>query len=364
MKEILVGVGILIRTFVIAQDTTKYKQSQTTNPLSFSGFIEAYYSYDFNKPPNNTRPFFFYSHNRHNEFNINLAYVKGKYNTENTRANIALASGTYMNANYAAEPGVLKNIYEANAGVKLSKKKNLWIDAGILPSHIGFESAHSPECWILTRSIIADNSPYFEGGAKITYTTDSGKWLISALVLNGWQRIQRAAGNSLMSWGTQLQYKPTAKTTINYSTFFGTDKPDSARQWRHFHNLYGIFQLSEKWGWIVDLDLGQEQKFKGSNSFNTWYGSACILRFMPTTSWAITLRGEYYNDKNSVIIVTNTPNGFRTFGASLNIDRTINGNFLWRTEIRILHSKDKIFTKETNPESNNTAITTSLALTF
>ena len=29
---------------------------------------------------------------------------------------IALAAGTYMNANYAAEPGVLKNIYEANAG--------------------------------------------------------------------------------------------------------------------------------------------------------------------------------------------------------------------------------------------------------
>ena len=52
-----------------------------------------------------------------------------------SRANIALAVGTYMNANYAAEPGVLKNIYEANAGVKISNNKNIWVDAGILPSH-------------------------------------------------------------------------------------------------------------------------------------------------------------------------------------------------------------------------------------
>ena len=33
--------------------------------------------------------------------------------------------------------------------LKLAKKKNLWIDAGILPSHIGFESAVSKDCWTL-----------------------------------------------------------------------------------------------------------------------------------------------------------------------------------------------------------------------
>ena len=356
---ILAGIVLQTGFYATAQDST-----QKAAPLSFSGFVEAYYGYDFNKPSDNNRPFFFYSHNRHNEFNINLAYVKGSYNTEKTRANIALAAGTYMNANYAAEPGVLKNIYEADAGVKISKKKNLWVDVGVLPSHIGFESAHSPECWILTRSIIADNSPYFEGGAKITYTSHNNKWLLSALALNGWQRIQRVAGNSLLSWGTQVQFKPTTKTTINYSTFLGTDKPDSARQWRYFHNVYGIFQLTDQWGLILDIDLGQEQKSKGSNDYNTWYGTAGILRFAPAPSWAFAVRGEYYQDKKGVIIATASPNGFQNFGASFNIDRIINGNFLWRTEIRALHSKDQIFLKESNAVNYNTAITTSLALTF
>lgn len=354
----MVSLGVLIGISVSAQDSTKQ------SPFEFNGYVEAYYSYDFNKPADNNRPYFFYSYNRHNEFNVNLAYVKANYVTDKTRANIAVATGTYMNANYIAERGVLKNIFEADAGFKISKKKNLWVDAGVLPSHIGFESARSFDCWNLTRSIIADNSPYFEGGAKLTYTTDNNKWLLSALALNGWQRIQRVQGNSLMSWGTQLQFRPTAQTTLNYSTFFGTDKPDSSRRWRYFHNLYGIFQLTSKWGLTLDLDLGQEQKTKGSPELNTWYGTAAILRFALSSSWAVALRGEYYSDPNGVIISTATANGFKTLGGTFNIDKTINSNFLWRTEVRTLHSKDAVFIKNSKLSNNNTTLTTSFAISF
>lgn len=106
-----------------AQDTTSSITSQTANALIFSGYVEGYYTYDFTKPANNNRPGFLYNHNRHNEFNVNLAFVKASYSSERVRANLAVAAGTYMNANYAAEPATLKNIYEANAGYKLSTKK-------------------------------------------------------------------------------------------------------------------------------------------------------------------------------------------------------------------------------------------------
>jgi len=360
MKRILTGAVLLFGLTAVAQDSTKEQKDQ----LSFSGFAEAYYSYDFNKPTDNNRPSFFYSHNRHNEFNVNLAFVKGSYNDEKTRANIAIAVGTYMNANYAAEPGVLKNIFEADAGVKISKNRNLWIDAGIMPSHIGFESAHSPDCWILTRSILADNTPYFESGVKITYTTDNNKWLISALALNGWQRITRVNGNSLISWGTQVTYKPSDKVTLNYSSFFGTDQPDSIRLWRYFHNTYGVFQVNKKIGLIVGFDIGQEQTSKGNNKLNTWYSPVCIFRITPDNKWAVALRGEYYSDEHGVIIHTGTANGFKTYGASINVDRVINEHFLWRTEVRTLSSKDAIFVKQNLLTKNNTFITTSFALTF
>jgi hypothetical protein len=362
MKNILLGIATFYSVNALAQDTTV--QAGNKEQFTVSGYAEAYYSYDFNKPTDNNRPGFIYSHNRSNEFNINLAFVKGSYSAERVRANIALAAGTYMNANYAAEPGVLKNIYEANVGYKLSRNKNLWLDMGIMPSHIGFESAISKDCRTVTRSILADNSPYFESGAKLTYTTDNGKWLFSGMALNGWQRIQRVAGNSLMSWGTQVQYKPSDKVLLNYSTFLGTDKPDSTRLWRYFHNLYSIIQLNDQVEVTLGFDIGQEQVRKGSSDKNTWYAPVVILRYMPVTQWAIAVRGEYYNDEDGVIINTGTPNGFKTSGFSANVDYLPAKNIALRLEGRLLNSKDDIFTKKERATNTNTAVTFSAAVSF
>jgi hypothetical protein len=166
MKKTLLGVLSIVSLNIFAQiDSTK-------NPLSIGGYIETYFAYDFSNPDDHNRPGFVYSHNRSNEVNLNLGFVKAAYQTNTIRANLALMTGTYSNTNLSSEPGVLKNIFEANAGVKISKTKNLWMDAGIFASHIGFESAIAKDCWNLTRSILADNSPYYESGVKVSYTSD------------------------------------------------------------------------------------------------------------------------------------------------------------------------------------------------
>jgi len=346
-----------LSTMLFAQEESK--------PLRISGYAEIYYQFDANNPKNNSRPSFIYSHNRNNEVNLNLGFIKANYETEKVRANLSLATGTYMNANYSAESGVLKNIYEANVGVKISKSKNLWIDAGILPSHIGFESAVSKDCWALTRSLQAENSPYFETGAKISYTSNSGKWFLSGLVLNGWQRIQRVDGNSTVAFGHQLTYKPTDKITLNSSSFIGNDKPDSLRQMRYFHNLYGIFQLTDKLALTSGFDIGAEQKAKGNEQYNIWYSPVIIAKYSPTEKLSFAVRGEYYNDKKGVIIATGTDNGFQTFGYSLNADYWILPNLVWRTEVKNLNSKDQIFlTRNETFKNNNFSAVTSLAVSF
>lgn len=361
MKQLMTGIALLIVFATSAQDTSG---NQTNDALTFTGYAEAYYSYDFNQPADNNRPAFLYSHNRHNEFNINLAFLKASYHTNRVRANFAIAAGTYMNANYAAETGVSKNIFEANAGYKLSRTKNLWLDIGILPSHIGFESAISKDCWTLTRSMVAENSPYFESGAKLNYTNSNGKLSIAVLALNGWQRIARVNANSLMSWGTQATVKPSAKVTLNYSTFLGTDKPDSARLWRIYHNIYGIFQFTDKIGFTAGFDIGTEQVKKGSSGKNTWYTPVGIVRFTPNNEWAIALRSEYFSDEDGVIIATGTPNGFKTTGYSVNVDYLPIPSVALRMEGRILNSEDEVFVKDGHPKRNITTLTVSAAVSF
>ena len=137
MKKILftalIGFGF---STINAQEATKEK-----SPFTFSGYLETYYSYDFGNPENHLRPAFVYNHNKHNELNLNLGLIKANYVKNNVRGNFAIMAGTYSEYNLAAEQDLLKNVFEANAGVKISAKHNLWIDAGIMPSHIGFESA-------------------------------------------------------------------------------------------------------------------------------------------------------------------------------------------------------------------------------
>jgi len=199
----------LIALFVF--QTSIFGQTESKPSITWSGYLETYYVYDFNQPANHERPSFMYNHNRHNEFNLNLGFIKGTYNSANTRANLALMAGTYAQYNLASEPSLLQHVFEANVGVKLSNKQNLWLDAGIMPSHIGFESAISKDCWTLTRSILAENSPYYESGVKITYINADNRWTISGLLLNGWQRIRRPDGNQTLALGTQVQFKPNEK---------------------------------------------------------------------------------------------------------------------------------------------------------
>jgi hypothetical protein len=339
-------------------------QVNTPSPFAFSGYIETYYSYDFGNPDNHTRPDFIYNYNKHNEVALNLGLIKANYTKDNIRGNFALMAGTYAQYNMAAEQDLMKNIYEADVGVKISKKSNLWVDAGIMPSHIGFESAIGKDCQTLTRSILADNSPYYEAGVKLGYTSKSEKWYLAAMYLNGWQRIRKIDGNQTPAFGTQVTYKPSGKTTLNWSTYVGNEQADNDRKWRYFNNFYGQFKVSEKTNLVAGFDIGAQQKVNGSSDYDTWFSPVIIAQYKPTAKIQLAARGEYYQDKSGVIIDTGTPNGFKTFGYSANFDYLVSDKAMFRIEARSLNSKDAIFLKNNSPTDSNFFITTSMAISF
>jgi hypothetical protein len=272
--------------------------------------------------------------------------------------------GTWAQYNSSAEQPLLKNLWQANVGVKLSGKKNLWLDAGIFPSHIGFESAIGKSCDVLTRSLIGDNTPSWESGIKIGYTSDNSKWFLSGFVINGWQRIARVNGNNTPGFGTQITFTPNGKVTLNYSTFIGNDKPDTVSQMRYYHNFYALLNAKDQFRITLGFDYCMEQNSKGSSAYNSLFSPVMILHYQCSNKLALAIRGEYYNDRNGIIIATGTPSGFQTFGYSLNIDCKISDNAMWRIEGRGLSSKDKIFTMGNKPENQNYFVTTSLAIAF
>lgn len=338
-----------------------FGQDDTTKTLKLSTYVDMYYSYDFSNPKNFEKPDFNYNYKKHNQLNVNLAFVKLGYQSSRVRSNLALMTGNYAMYNLSAEPNWAKPLLEANIGYKISKQQNIWVDAGVMPSHIGFESAVGADCWNLTRSILAENSPYYETGIKLSYANKKENLYLAFHLLNGWQKIAVPNWDGKPSVGMQLTYKPSSTLTLNYSNFIGRIQLDSINPIRVFHNLYAIYEASPKTAFIFGFDIGTQNNAQGKRAI--WYTPLMIAKLNLNSKSKIAGRLEYYNDKQQLIIPTATINGYQTFGASVNYDRQITSNVLWRTELKQYKSMDRIYRYE-QASASQTSATMALIVKF
>lgn len=337
---------------LIISTNFSFAQILNNENLTFGAYGELYYSYDTSSPTNNELPAFLYNHKRHNEINLNLLLLEAAYKDEEIRSKVGIMAGTYSHYNLSSEPNWANFINEANIGVKLSKNKNLWIDVGVLPSHIGFESVKGLDCFTLTRSIIAENSPFFEAGANLNYTSNNNKLYVALLALNGWQKIYKNDGVNELSFGSQISYQFTEKLLVNYSNFYGSNDSDLRSDKLFFNNLYFKYNPTSKINFIWGNHLG----FKNSNNY---YGTSFITKCFLNTKISTALRYEYFLDKNAVNVSFENPQHYLNLnGLSLNFDYEINSKSTFRIEGKYYNNEVEIFDDFSN--KSNVIITSSL----
>ena len=333
------------------------------SPFTFYGYLDAYYGYDFGNDATNARPGFLYSHTRQQEFSVNPALLGARYANGQVRGALGLHAGSYVEANYSNEPTTLRHLYEAYAGFRPFAKT--WLDVGVFASHLGLESAISKDNWTLSRSLIADNSPYYETGARFTYEP-APKLTLTALVLNGWQNIRET--NLKKAFGTQIQWKPTDKLVINSSTFVGDEQPRGASLRRYFHDFYLTYTPTERLSLAGVFDVGKQEATEPGR-YDTWHGGAAFVRYKLAEKWAATGRAEYYYAERGVIIVpadpmANNPD-FGAGGGSLNLDYSPTANALLRLEGRYLVGRPPVFQRADRPGANSYGnLTASVAIGF
>ena len=345
---------------VATTDPSPRPTDSTDRPIRVTGYVDIYYAYDFGHSRDDERPPFLYQYDRHSEVDLNLGLVQMEYGKDKLRAALGLMTGTYAQANLILEPELLRNVYEARLGIKLSTRSDLWLDAGIFTSHIGMESAIGIDNWALTRSIAAENSPYYLSGAKVTWKTER-KWEFSASLLNGWQRIRKVQ-NDIPCFGTQVVWKPSDRSTLNWSTFLGSDTPDSLGLYRIFNDLWYTW-AGPKWGVQLCADAGMQEQASGG-AWDSWAGLAGIIRRKLNTRWTGVARAEYYTDPGQVIVPTGTPHGLTTVGYSLGLDLRVAEDAFVRLEGRTFHGVDALYKSIHGPAQDNTSITVNMAARF
>ncbi len=343
---------------VLANDLIPPKRTiQPVIRSQVTAYSDVFYAYNFNRPNTSGLQVYGVNHHRQAQTNINLAVLglKMQSPTAQLTGNIQLQGGTYVNDNYADEPDYLRIFHRADIALWL--KQNKWkLEAGIMPSHIGFETAQHTDNFTLSRSLIAENSPYYLTGAKLSFYPmmelfNEKTFAVSLLACNGWQRITPEQVGDKTAWGTQVFYENKLKgLLLNWSTFY--DNRDRMGQLpvmtnivirRLFNNLFVQKKWSEKWSAIVGYDFGNFWKSQ-TNQTNTgyWHGGALIAQYKLKPTLFLAGRAEFYEDPDAFVVTPVVGSDYRVRAISLNADWQVESGLL-RAEVKQQWSSNRIF---------------------
>jgi hypothetical protein len=318
--------------------------------ITYQGFVDTYLLHNLNNKVREPRP---YSTQAlyDKEQRINLGTVRANHDGEDWRSRLALQVGDSVKFNYANEKERFWRYFqEANIGYQIAD--NIWLDGGIYLSHLGFESFNSKENWNYTRSLVAEFSPYYESGAKLSYKMDERNNAQFHL-LRGWQNISSPANPFV---GLQFQHFASDSLTLSVSNVFGDENGE-----RLFHNFIASLNLSSSWKLALQVDVGQQER---ENETAWWYGSALLAQYNVNECLRIGSRLEHFTDPHQVIVKSITEENFNGLGGSINIDYDLTSKILWRNEFRHLFSRDAIFPEKDTASTTSNYFVTSLTFSF
>ncbi len=348
----------------VAQSDTLPVDSSARTGLSFEAYADVYFAFDATEPSGFDIPYFV-SHVRHNEFNVNLACVTVRYASDRVRGTFTPGYGTYMNANYAAERTTLQNLVEANIGVRVFKDKNIWLDAGVVPSPFTNENAFAIDQATQTRSLGAEYIPYYLSGARLTLPLGK-RWTLYGYVINGWQQIQD--NNAPLAGASWLEFKPSDRLSLNWNNYYGYERSEAgpANRMRMFTDAYAVWSPSKRWSFTASAYMGwQERVLDDRRSTDAWWQANATAKHYLKSGNAFYARAERFSDPEAVMVAPITGvSGFEVFSGTIGHERSITDAVKFRMEARLFQADDKVYVRDGDPVAGALIITGGLVARF
>jgi hypothetical protein len=314
---------------------TKVNLAGLLGPTTFSGFVDAYYSFNFNQPGNlggasgpngidgNALQFF---DNNTNQFSLNAAEMVVDRAPDATAGgtgragyHIGIIYGQAAQAINGADSTDRSNLALKEAYVDYIAPigKGLTFTFGKFVTPAGAEVIESNANWNYSRSILFYYAiPYFHFGANAKYTFNT-QWAVTGYLVNGWNNSQ--AVNTGKTYGVSIAYTPTKLWAITENYLAGPQddialgtgyvgKPND--NYRQLSDTVVAYTPNAKWNFIVNGDYGYGDKtgngvaVKANSKAVDWWGAAGYVKYAPNDKSYFAVRGEYFSD----------PQGFALFG--------------------------------------------------
>jgi len=211
---------------------------------------------------------------------LNVAAVELVRTPKPFGAHLTLVGGESSDLVHAAEPrSAVRHIYQASVSYAV---RDTTIEAGVYPSHIGFEGFFSKDNWNYTQGLLGVYSPYYQSGVKVSRPL-SAHWSAQLHLLRGWQNITDPRAPKAV--GTALTYGDD-RTSASFNTY--------ADSHRKFGQLIASWKATPSLSVAASLDRGRELPAN-------WLGAGAWARYALSDRTAVAVRVERFRDPRAGI---------------------------------------------------------------
>jgi len=332
-------------------DTSKTAPAAAPAPpaLSITGSADVYARYNFNKQVNNYTSFT----GSHGQARIGMASVKLEHKTSKVDLVADLGFGqrakdfAYNDSGISAAIKQLYISYTANQYLKFT--------AGTWATHIGYEVVDAYLNRNYSMSYMFTNGPFTHTGAKADITLGKSGIMIGVSNPTDW-RIVPAGYTDKKNLIAQYSYAPNDNLKLYLNYVGGRDAGDNKV---HQYDLVATAKVNSLFSLGVNGTVNQskwsDEHYADSH---TWWGSALYLNLDPKPWFGLTLRGEYFSDKDHVKLPTDN-----VFATTLTAQFKVDG-FVFMPEFRLDNAKQEIFLKSDGVTGTKSTASVLLAVAY
>jgi hypothetical protein len=289
----------------IAADAGAAPPAEAPRRIGIGGFVDLVYAYNCNRPADHANWFdgVGTAAKRDDELSINLAQIDFVLAPKPVGFHLAGGYGTALEVVHSGEiEGVATgqeawgHLVQASIQYDTAIGRGLSFEAGVYPSHVGFETLATKDNWNYTRSWLGELSPYYQTGVKIA-TPLGGRWSAQVHLLNGWQRISDNNRGKTLGW--QFARKGD-RIALTLNGLVGPELTDDDRDLRGLLDTVVVVTATPAWSLAASLDLAAEEQPEGGRA--GWGGLGVFARrAAPGARTAVAMRAEYYDDGEGAI---------------------------------------------------------------
>jgi len=323
--------------------TTTDKPDAEKKPfLSITGSADVYYRYDFAKTKANNFTAFT---NSHNAFQLGMASVKLEHKSEKVGFVADLGFGQRAKEFAYTDEGITQAIKQ----LYISYSPAAWLKftAGSWATHVGYELVDPQLNRNYSMSYMFNYGPFTHTGLKADLTKGKHGVMVGISNATDYRTPPDGAINKKFFIA---QYSLAATDNVKlYLNYVGGKGPDSAKT----SQLDAVItsKFSDMFSVGYNGTVSAMKAWDGSKNVDskTWWGSALYLNLDPKSWLGLTLRGEYFSDKNQLKLFAMAPEGGNVFATTLSANFKVDG-FIFIPEFRFENANKNIFVdKNGNP---------------